>query len=61
MKKRGNRTAGLSSNQLAWLRGESDCGFIPYQPDDVLTELFEDHGDHSKFKWDGKYLPEPIE
>lgn len=58
--RRDKKRSALSPNQEAWLVGNSDCGFIAYQPTETLNALWEAYGDKERFCWDGKYLPEPI-
>jgi hypothetical protein len=52
MKKRGSRTAGLSSEEQAWLRGENNTGsFFKFKMADELEALWKSHGDDSKMFW----------
>jgi hypothetical protein len=51
MKKRSNRTSGLSADEQAWLRGEKVGGFFEFNNDGDLDALFYEHGDSKTMFW----------
>ena len=57
-RRRSKHRAGLSADQLAWLAGSQDCGFIQFQMDQQLRALWDEHGDKENMVWnEGMYLP----
>ena len=60
MKRRGNSASGLTSNEQAWLRGDSKCGFLKFLRNGRLEDLWERYGDKETVHWrPGMFLPEP--
>jgi hypothetical protein len=47
MKRRGDLTA----DEIAWLNGETDCGWVKFWHWDQLEALWEAHGDAEAFEW----------
>jgi hypothetical protein len=45
------RRAALDADEEAWLRGDPNCGFVQFMPDDKLEALWESHGNQKRFEW----------
>jgi hypothetical protein len=45
------RHAAPDPDEQAWLRGDLNCGFVQFMPDDKLGPLWETYGDHDAFVW----------
>jgi hypothetical protein len=50
-RRRSKHRAGLSADQLAWLAGDRNCGFIEFLPDAQLRALWDEYGDKEKMVW----------
>ena len=55
------RREALNPDEEAWLRGDRDCGFVEFRPDEELQALFDSHGDHDALHWEPSMrFPEPV-
>jgi hypothetical protein len=63
VKRRNNkRHAAISDHEVAWLRGDHDCGFIQFKMDDELQDLWDRHGDSDAMHWQpGEHYPTPLD
>jgi hypothetical protein len=46
------RRGAISDDEAAWLRGDSNCGFIEFKRDEELQELWDRCGDHETMYWE---------
>ncbi|MEH2505600.1 hypothetical protein V1290_004411 [Bradyrhizobium sp. AZCC 1578] len=59
VRKRNLRRRGaLSADEEAWLRGDTDCGFVQFMDCARLEALWNAYGDKEAFEWTrSMYLP----
>jgi hypothetical protein len=50
----------ITEHEAAWLRGDSNCGFVRFKRQEELQALWDSRGDNETMHWDSRLrLPEP--